>query len=159
MSAAFNPDLDLTISRVIKAPPMALWEAWADPARLEQWLIPAPTRCKVVTLDLKPGGGFVTEMSEDGGPFVSHINGCFLAADPGKRLVFTTALTAGWRPAVHPFITAVLSFREHPEGTDYHAHVMHKSAAVRKSHEEVGFYDGWGTVNEQLAKLVEGRRR
>jgi len=159
MTRKMDPELDLTISRVIKAPPAALWEAWTDPRSLEQWFIPEPTRCKVRSLEIQPGGAFITEMSENGGPFVPHINGCFLAADPGKQLVFTTALTAGWRPAEHPFITAVISFREHPEGTDYHSYVMHKSAADRKMHEKLGFQDGWGTVGAQLAKLVEGRRR
>ena len=45
--------------------------------------------------------------------------------------------------------------RDHPLGTDYAAHVMHKSNADRNMHEEMGFHDGWGTVLAQLAKLVE----
>ena len=32
---------------------------------------------------------------------------------------------------------------------------MHKSGADRAMHEELGFYDGWGTVIGQLAALVE----
>jgi uncharacterized protein YndB with AHSA1/START domain len=34
---------------------------------------------------------------------------------------------------------------------------MHKSQADRDLHEELGFYDGWGTVTEQLARLAEPR--
>ena len=34
---------------------------------------------------------------------------------------------------------------------------MHKNNADRNMHEEMGFYDGWGTVIEQLAALVEPR--
>ena len=34
------------------------------------------------------------------------------------------------------------------------AHVEVKTAD-RDAHREMGFYDGWGTVIEQLAKLVE----
>jgi uncharacterized protein YndB with AHSA1/START domain len=52
-------------------------------------------------------------------------------------------------------MTAIITLRDHPMGTDYVAHVMHKSNADRNMHEEMGFYDGWGTVVEQLAKLVE----
>jgi len=33
--------------------------------------------------------------------------------------------------------------------------VMHKNNADRTMHEEMGFFDGWGTVMGQLAKLVE----
>jgi hypothetical protein len=32
---------------------------------------------------------------------------------------------------------------------------MHKSQGDRNNHETWGFFDGWGTVIEQLAKLVE----
>ncbi len=32
--------------------------------------------------------------------------------------MFTTALVAGWRPAEQPFITAIITLEEHPEGTD-----------------------------------------
>ena len=73
----------------------------------------------------------------------------------GERLVFTDTLLGGWRPADAPFMTAVITLRDHPEGTEYAAHVMHKSQADRDTHEEMGFYDGWGTVIAQLAALVE----
>ncbi|MBP2558696.1 uncharacterized protein YndB with AHSA1/START domain [Neorhizobium galegae] len=33
--------------------------------------------------------------------------------------------------------------------------MMHKSPDDRKMHGELGFFDGWGTVIEQLAKLLE----
>jgi uncharacterized protein YndB with AHSA1/START domain len=53
MNAVFDPDLDLTISRVIKAPRSVVWNAWADPANFEQWWIPAPAKCKVVEVYLQ----------------------------------------------------------------------------------------------------------
>jgi uncharacterized protein YndB with AHSA1/START domain len=152
-----NPDLDLTITRVIKAPRSAVWNAWTDPARFAQWWVPAPAKCKVREMDLRPGGALVTEISENGGAFKPHLSGCFLAVDDLERIVFTNALLGGWRPAEHPFMTAIITLRDHPQGTDYVAHVMHKSNADRNMHEEMGFYDGWGTVAEQLAKLVERR--
>ena len=73
-----------------------------------------------------------------------------------QRIVFTNALLGGWRPAENPFITAIISLEDHPAGTNYVAHVMHKNNADRAMHEELGFYDGWGTVIAQLANLVEG---
>ena len=155
MNQAANPELDLTISRVINAPRSAIWNAWTDAASLEQWWVPAPSRCKVVELDVRPGGAFVTHISEDGGAFTPHISGCFLAVDHLERIVFTNALVGGWRPAEEPFITATITLRDHPQGTEYVAYVMHKSNADRKMHEEMGFYEGWGTVTEQLARFVE----
>lgn len=152
-----DPDLDLTISRLIKAPRSVIWDAWTDPARFEQWWVPAPARCKVVEMDLRPGGAFVTRISEDGGPFTPHLDACFLAVDDVRRIVFTNTLVAGWRPAENPFMTAIITLNDHPDGTDYAAHVMHRSNADRNMHEQMGFHDGWGTVIGQLARLVEGR--
>lgn len=152
-----DPDLDLTISRIIRAPRALVWNAWADPESFAQWWIPAPARCKVAAIELHAGGSFATEISEDGGAFVPHVTGCFLDVVEGERIVFTDALTGGWRPAEHGFITAVISFADHPDGTDYAAYVMHKSRTDRDRHEELGFHDGWGTVAAQLAALVERR--
>ncbi len=152
-----DPDLDLTISRLIKAPRSVIWHAWIDPARFEQWWVPAPARCQVVDMDLRPGGAFVTRISEGGGAFVPHLDACFLAVDDHARIVFTNSLVAGWRPAENPFMTAIITLKDHPEGTDYAAHVMHRSNADRNMHEEMGFHDGWGTVIGQLARLVEGK--
>lgn len=155
MNPSLNPDLDLTISRVIRAPRAAIWSAWTDPKKFERWWIPEPALCKVVEMDVRPGGGLVTEISENGGAFSPHLSACFLAVDEGRRIVFTNALTAGWRPAEQAFMTAIIMLADHPDGTDYAAHVMHKSNADRNMHAEMGFYDGWGTVIGQLARLVE----
>jgi uncharacterized protein YndB with AHSA1/START domain len=157
MNPTFDPTLDLAIQRVIKAPRATVWRAWTDPRRFEQWWIPEPAKCKVVAMDLQAGGSFETEMSENGAAFAPHISGCFLAVDQGERIVFTTALLGGWRPAENPFITAIITLKDHAAGTDYAAHVMHKNGADRNMHHEMGFADGWGAVIEQLAKLVETR--
>lgn len=159
MNRPIDPELDLTISRVIKAPRSAVWRAWTVPSAFEQWWIPRPARCRVAEMDLRPGGGLVTLISEEGGPFGPHLNACFLDIEQGSRIVFTNALTAGWRPAEQPFMTAIITLEDHPEGTAYFAHVMHKSGADRKLHDELGFHDGWGTVARQLAELVEGQAR
>jgi uncharacterized protein YndB with AHSA1/START domain/DNA-binding transcriptional ArsR family regulator len=152
-----NPELDLTISRLIDAPRAAVWRAWTDRASFEQWWVPAPATCRVVAMDLRPGGALVTEISENRGDFQSHLDGCFLAVDHLERLAFTNALVGGWRPAEHPLMTAIITMRDHAEGTEYVAHVMHRSRADREQHEALGFYDGWGTVTEQLARLAERR--
>jgi uncharacterized protein YndB with AHSA1/START domain len=152
-----NPDLDLTLTRVIKAPRPVVWNAWTDRASFEQWWVPEPAKCKVTAMELRPGGAFETLISEDGGEHVPHLSACFLDVVDGERIVFTNALLGGWRPAEHPFMTAIITLRDHPQGTEYHAHVMHKNNADRSMHETMGFFDGWGTVADQLANLVEQR--
>ena len=155
MSRAIDPGLDLTISRVIAAPRPAVWEAWADRARFEQLWVPAPAQCRVDAMELEPGGGFETRICESDGVFRPHMSGCFLAVDQGERIVFTICLTGGWRPAEQPFITAIVTFADHPDGTKVDAHVMHKNEADRAMLDEAGFFDGWGAVLAQLATLAE----
>lgn len=155
MTETFNPDLDLKISRIIRAPRRLVWNAWTDKASLEQWWVPHPGQCRVDKMELHPGGAFETRYSEDGREFGQHVSGCFLAVDHEERLVFTDALTAGFRPSAQPFLTAVMTFRDHSDGMEYVAYAMHNNLADRDRHAEMGFFDGWNTVAEQLAQLVE----
>jgi len=153
-----NPALDLEVRRVIRAPRERVWRAWTDPALLERWWTPAPTITRVDALEVRPGGPFVTRMSDDGTEFVPHTDAVFLVVEQGRRLVWTNALDSGWRPASpQPVaLSAEIVFGEHPDGTDYRAIVRHGDPAARASHEELGFFEGWGSVTEALAVLVEG---
>jgi uncharacterized protein YndB with AHSA1/START domain len=150
-----NPETDLEITRVIKAPRARVWQAWTDPSQFAQWWIPEPALCRVVKMEVRPGGALVTEMSEAGGDFGPHMDACYLAVEEGRKIVFTNALSGGWRPAASPFMTAIVTLDDHDQGTAYRAHVLHKDTETRAWHEEMGFFEGWGAVAAQLAKLVE----
>lgn len=52
-------------------------------------------------------------------------------------------------------MTAEITLSSHAEGTDYRAIVRHADPQARATHEELGFFDGWGAVTEALAKLAE----
>ena len=147
---------ELAIARFINAPPAVVWKAWSTPEHLEKWWIPAPIECRVIKLDLRPGGGFETRMREGGGEFQPHVEGCFLEIVPESRLIFTTVLTEDWRPA-EPWLalTAIITFEAEGGGTRYSARVLHKNAADSRKHEDMGFHDGWGTAIDQLAASAE----
>jgi uncharacterized protein YndB with AHSA1/START domain len=147
---------ELTIARHIAAPPSAVWDAWRDPAKLALWWLPTPLACQVIQLDLRPGGGLETLMREGDGDWQPHVEACILDAVPEQRLVWTTALTAGWQP-VEPWLalTAILTFEAQDGGTLYTSRVLHRSPEDAAKHEELGFHDGWGTVLGQLAALLE----
>jgi uncharacterized protein YndB with AHSA1/START domain len=146
----------LTVTRIIKAPPAIVWKAWSTPEHLAKWWIPAPIECQVVKLDLRPGGGFETRMREDEGEFQPHVQACFLEVVPEVRLVWTTVLTEGWQP-VEPWLalTAIITFEAQEGGTRYSARVLHRNAADSRKHEELGFHEGWGTAIDQLAEFAE----
>ena len=63
MIESTHPELDLTVSRIIRAPRSAVWKAWTDPASFQHWWVPAPEICRVRHMDLRPGGSFRTEIS------------------------------------------------------------------------------------------------
>lgn len=155
MPNAVNADSrDLVITRLLRAPRRLLWRAWSEPALLAQWWCPKPWTTEVRAFDLQPGGAFHTFMrGPDGG--TSDNPGCFCEVVPKERLVFTTMLSAGWRPqsAWMPF-TASISMADEGSGTRYEARVMHPDDATRARHEELGFHDGWGTVIGQLEALA-----
>lgn len=153
-----NPDLDLGIDRIIRASREDVWAAWTDPANLAQWWVPAPTRCRVERLDVRPGGAFVTLMSDDGDAFVPHLDACFIVVEKFECIVFTNAIDSGWRPTSPAPVpmTAEVVLRDCPDGTDYRITVRHGDPAARARHAELGFADGWGSTTGQLASLVEG---
>jgi uncharacterized protein YndB with AHSA1/START domain len=146
---------ELTVSRLIKAPRAAVWRAWADPKQFEKWWIPEPIKCRVVLMDLRAGGGFETQMSEDGGEFQAHVEGCFLDILPHERIVFTTVLKEGWQPN-EPWLamTSIVTMEDEGQDTRYVARALHRNPDDSKKHEEMGFYDGWGSVIDQLEKVA-----
>jgi len=153
-----NPDLDLTLQRVIRAPRAVVWRAWTEPSQLEQWWVPAPAVARVDRLEAQPGGAFVTRISDDGVEFGPHMDASFLVVDDRERLVFTNAVDSRWRPTRPDPIAMVaeIILRDHPDGTDYRVVVRHGDPAARARHEELGFFDGWGAVAGQFAAFVEG---
>lgn len=152
-----NPDLDLTIERVIRAPRAAIWKAWTDPGLFAKWWIPEPYNCRVEAFDLRPGGGFVTSMSEDGTSFTPHMDAAFLVVEDAERLVFTNAVDSSLRPAspIPVAVTGEVTLAEHPEGTLYRIVARHGDPEARARHDELGLAEGWGSVATQLAALVE----
>ncbi|MBL0938466.1 MAG: SRPBCC family protein [Gemmatimonadaceae bacterium] len=153
-SGQANPAEDryeLTISRLLAVPRALLWKAWTDPDHLKEWWCPKPWTTDVRKFDLRPGGDFHTFMSgPDGG--TSDNPGCFLEIVPELRLVFTSMLVGGYRPADAPWMpmTAVITMADEAGGTRYTANVMHASREGRDSHETMGFFDGWNTCITQL---------
>jgi uncharacterized protein YndB with AHSA1/START domain len=152
-----NPDLDLALARVIRASRTSVWDAWTDPAYLERWWAPAPAQSRVDRLELRPGGGFVTRLSEDGTNFIPQLDACFIVVEDLRRIVFTNAIDSAWRPAQPAPVpmTAEIRLDDHPDGTSYQVVVRHGDPTARAHHEKLGFIDGWAAITAQLTTLAE----
>jgi uncharacterized protein YndB with AHSA1/START domain len=153
-SGAAADTRDLIITRTLRAPRAALWRAWTEPALLKEWWCPKPWTTEVIALDVRPGGAFHTTMrGPDGG--VSDNPGSFLEVVPQSRLVFTSLLTAGWRPH-KPWMsfTAIITMADEGAGSRYVAQVMHLDDATREQHLQMGFFEGWNTAINQLEEFA-----
>ena len=143
---------ELVISRIIPAPRERVYQAWT--LRLPEWWGPHGMTTPVCEMDLKPGGVFRTVMrAPDGTEYPTR--GSFLEVVPNERIVFTDAYEPGWRPVAEHFMTAIVTFEALPGGqTKYTARALHKSAADREKHEQMGFHQGWGETIERLAAVA-----
>lgn len=146
-----NPDLDLTISRLLQAPRAKIWQAWSDPTHLKEWWCPKPWVTEVRAFDFRPGGAFHTCMRGPEGNS-SDNPGCFLDILPQTRIVMSSCLLGDWRPAPTPWMpmSAIITLADEAGGTRYSAHVMHATPEARAQHEQMGFHEGWGICIEQL---------
>ena len=151
----FDPKLDLAIERIIDVPRELVWQAWTKPEHLRQWFTPKPWTVTECEVDLRPGGTFRTVMRSPEGE-ESLINGCYLEIVPNERLVWTDALLPGYRPSSNPWLTGALVLEPHGKGgTRYTAMAIHRDQETRDNHEKMGFYDGWGTVTDQMIALIK----
>ncbi|MDH3009894.1 SRPBCC domain-containing protein [Gordonia alkanivorans] len=156
-----DPELDLTLHRIIRAPRQRIWDAWTQPEQFAKWWTPSPTITRVDRLEPRPGGALVTQMSDDGTTFVPRMDAAFLVAEPNERLVFTNAIDSSWRPSAPAPVpmTAEITLTDHADGTEYNVVVRHGNPSDRNRHDNLGFYDGWGSVTAALAELVENGAR
>jgi len=154
---------DLVLERTLDAPIDLVWTAYTDPDHIKQWFAPRPYQITECELDLRPGGIFRIRMTGPDGFDTGHgVPGCVLEVVENRKLTWTSALGPGYRPnesgegcESFPF-TALVTFADAGGGkTAYRAVAMHKDAADRDRHEQMGFHDGWGTVADQLADYAK----
>lgn len=150
-----NPKLDLVLERVVDVKPELVWRAWTEPEHVVKWFTPKPWETIECEIDLRPGGLFRTTMRSPEGEVQPTNNGCFLEVVPNRRLVFTDALGPGYRPNPSSFMTAYVLLEPEGSGTKYTAIAVHASEEQRQQHEEMGFYDGWGTALDQLVEYAK----
>ena len=152
----FNPKLDFAIERFIDAPAGLVWEALTKPEHLEQWYMPkAWGRVVRSEMDVRPGGIFRIDIAVADGPEVPNL-GCILEAVPMERLVWTSMLFPGYRPAVFDDIpiTAIITMETVGTGTRYVFTALHRDEADLEKNKESGFYQGTEIAIDQLVEHV-----
>ena len=146
-------DRELVLTRLIDAPPEKLYRAWTEPELLKQWFAPLPFTTPVAEIDVRPGGANLFIMRDPQGNEYPN-RGVYLEVIPNRKLVFTDAYINAWQPSEKPFMTGILTFEDEGGKTRYTARVLHWTVEDRKTHEKMGFHEGWGQCTDQLAALV-----
>jgi uncharacterized protein YndB with AHSA1/START domain len=145
---------ELTLTRIIDAPPEKVYRAWTEPELMKQWFAPLPFTTPVVEADVRPGGSNLVVMRDPEGRDYPN-RGVYLEVVKNQKLVMTDAYTSAWQPSAKPFMTLILTFEEMDKGkTKYTARALHWTEEDRATHEQMGFHEGWGQCADQLAALV-----
>jgi len=153
---AFDPKLDFAIERLVEAPTRLVWEALTQPEHLKEWYMPkAWGRVARAEVDLRPGGIFSIDIAVGDGPEISNL-GCVLEVIPEQRLVWTSMLFPGYRPAVFDDIpiTAIVTMQAAGSGTRYVFTALHRSEADLETNRSSGFYEGTEIAVEQFVQHV-----
>ena len=151
-----DPKLDFAIERFIDAPVRLVWEALTKPEHLKEWYMPkAWGRVVRSEMDARPGGIFSIDIAVGDGREVPNL-GCVLEAVPMQRLVWTSMLFPGYRPAVFDDIpiTAVLTMEEKGSGTRYVFTALHRNEADLETNRTSGFYEGTQIAIDQFVEHV-----
>jgi uncharacterized protein YndB with AHSA1/START domain len=150
--ATLNPKLDFAIERFIDAPTPLVWDALTKPEHLKEWYMPKPWgRVSRAELDLRAGGIISIDIVVGDGPVIPNV-GCVLEVDPMKRLIWTSMLFPGYRPAVFDDIpiTAIMAMESVGTGTRYVFTALHRSEADLATNKESGFYQGTEIAVDQF---------
>ncbi|QHQ36580.1 SRPBCC family protein [Algicella marina] len=148
-----DPKTDLKLERTIAAPRQLLWECWTTPEHIKHFFVPKPHKVTSCEINLRVGGRFNTTFDVEGNEMTN--DGVWLEIEDGYKLAFTDSYTEGWKPKADPFMTAIILLEDIDGGTKYTAIARHRSEEARQTHEDMGFYDGWGTVVDQLEAYAQ----
>jgi uncharacterized protein YndB with AHSA1/START domain len=150
-----DPKTDLSFTRTLAVPKELVWECWTKAEHMPHFFVPRPHRVTNIDIDVRVGGRSNSTFVVDGKEIPQK--GVYLEVVPNRRLVFTDAYTEGWKPSPNPFMTAIIDLADAPDGgTIYTATARHWKPETREAHEKMGFYDGWGTVVDQLVEYAKG---
>jgi uncharacterized protein YndB with AHSA1/START domain len=107
-------------------------------------------------MDVRPGGIFSIDIALAEGQEVPNL-GCFLDVIPVERLVWTSMLFPGYRPAVFDDIpiTAIVTMETVGTGTRYVFTALHRDEADFEKNKTSGFLQGTEIALDQFVAHVK----
>jgi uncharacterized protein YndB with AHSA1/START domain len=110
-------------------------------------------------MDLRPGGVFSIDIATGAGQDVPNL-GCFVEVVPMERLVWTSMLFPGFRPAVFDDIpiTAIMTMETSGNGTRYAFTALHRNEADFEQNKAEGWQEGTEIAVDQFVAHVNSLR-
>ena len=137
----------VTLTRVLAAPPEAVFAEWTVAERIARWLCPDPTARVRAENDLRVGGSWSVRMETSAGAFTAF--GRYREIEPPRRLAFTW----DWEEppqAMGADTVAEVEFAPVGGGTELRiVHCGFPSDAAAEGHKV-----GWKLALERLEGLV-----
>lgn len=106
-------------------------------------------------MDVRPGGIFRIDIANAEGQEFPNL-GCFLDVVPRERLVWTSMLFPGYRPAIFDDIpiTAIVTMKPEGTGTRYVFTALHRDAGDCEKNKESGWQQGTDIALDQFVAHV-----
>jgi uncharacterized protein YndB with AHSA1/START domain len=138
----------LTLERTFDAPRDLVWKAWTQPEHIMNWWTPPGMQTTIKKHDFVVGGEWEYSMKmPDGKDFISF--GKYLRIEKPSII----EMTANFLPMTEN-VTILAEFIDAGEKTEFVFRVIHATEEYCKQQEDMGFYNGWGSVFEGLNKYL-----
>lgn len=137
----------LVIRRTFQSTPEAMWEAWADPQEICQWMGPQSIeRCEALAFDFREGGSYRIRMYPRGGSDPHTVGGRYRKIDKPGHLSFSWA----WEEDNMPLSLVDVAIRAVKNGVELTlTHTEFPTTESRDRHVE-----GWQGCFDKLDELA-----
>lgn len=141
------PTEQLEVTRVIKASPHRLFEAWTNPDMIVQWWGAGGVSCPMAEMDLAVGGRYrIANETPDGNTM--WITGTFSRVESPTELAYTWAMEPVGPETVHSLVEVTF----HPEADGTRVTVRQTRIASREARQM--HLDGWIGCLDGLDRLL-----
>ena len=148
-------------SRLIRADPAAVYQAYVDPLALAQWLAPSGMTCQIDAFDARVGGEYCIVLTYKSSAHSGHgkttrdadvVRGRFLELVPNRRIVQSVRF-ASPDPQFADEMRLTWLMQAEPEGTTVSITAEHVPEGIAAADHIAGFT----ATLANLAAFVEGR--
>jgi len=143
-------DLEVVISRAVRAPRRIVWETWTRPEHVSRWLLgPEGWTMPVCEIDLRPGGKWRFVWRKSDGREM-EMTGAYREVSPPERLVHTERWGPEW-----PETITTLTLAEKGGETTITQSILYPSREARDAAVATGMASGVDVSIDRLDRLLE----